>query len=288
MSSRPRTEVSTDGARIAAVLGDPVEHSLSPVLHHAAFTALGLDGWDYRKLRCTGEELPELVEGCGPEWIGFSVTMPGKHAALAHADSLTGRAYAVGAANTLLRKDHGWHADCTDVSGITGALRAAAGFEEGHTGVVLGAGGTAAAAVVAFAELGFDEASIVVREPARAEQTVAAAERAGLDVRVLRWDETDFAELAGGADALVSTVPSKAVAPIAAELAKAHSLLDVIYDPWPTPLGESKRRLATGLDMLLHQAFEQVEQFTGEAAPKRAMRDALRSATGEVLELPLL
>ncbi len=279
--------MSTEPARIAGVLGDPIEHSLSPVLHNAAFTALGLDDWEYRRIRCGEAELPGLVDSSGPEWVGFSVTMPGKRAALRHASSLTGRAHAVGAANTLLRKKDGWHADCTDVSGVSGALRAAAGFTEGGRGVVLGAGGTAAASVVAFAELGFTEATLVVRDPDRAGETVAAAERAGLDVLVQTWAETDFGALAAKADALVSTVPSAAVEPIAEELAQAHALLDVIYDPWPTPLARVAPRLATGLDMLLHQAFEQAELFTGQAAPREAMRDALRAAIGGTLELPL-
>jgi shikimate dehydrogenase len=86
-------------------------------------------------------------------------------------------------------------------------------------------------------------------------------------------------------------VPPAAVARHAAELAGAPCVLDVIYHPWPTPLAEAVTarggRIATGLDMLLHQAFGQVEQFTGLVAPREAMRDALRAATENVLPLPL-
>ena len=116
MSSEPRK---------AAVLGKPVAHSLSPVLHGAAFAALGLTGWTYERIEASAEELPGLVRAAGPEWAGFSVTMPGKRAALDHADEVTSRAAAVGAANTLVRTATGWLADCTDVDGVTGALRAA-------------------------------------------------------------------------------------------------------------------------------------------------------------------
>ncbi|MFJ9778526.1 shikimate dehydrogenase [Amycolatopsis sp. NPDC101161] len=274
------------------MLGRPVAHSLSPVLHGAAFAALGLTGWTYERIETGADELPGLVDGLGPEWAGLSVTMPGKRAALDHADEVTPRAAAVGAANTLVRTAKGWLADCTDVDGVTGALRAAGGYEPSpsDTAVVLGAGGTAAAAVVGLAALGVRKVRLVVREPARAGETLDAAKRASLDVDVLRWSETDFADL-GTATVLVNTVPPDAVRPHVAELAGVAHVLDVIYHPWPTPLAEAVAarggRLATGLDMLLHQAFGQAEHFTGQPAPRAAMRDALREATGNLLPLPI-
>lgn len=151
------------------MLGKPVAHSLSPVLHGAAFAALGLTGWTYERIETAADELPALVEGLGPEWAGLSVTMPGKRAALDHADEVTARAAAVGAANTLVRTAKGWLADCTDVEGVTGALRAAGGYSPSpsDTAIVLGAGGTAAAAVVGLAALGVRQVRLVVREPAR-------------------------------------------------------------------------------------------------------------------------
>ncbi|GAB3501780.1 shikimate dehydrogenase [Amycolatopsis cihanbeyliensis] len=280
------------GARRAAVLGKPVRHSLSPVLHEAAYRTLGLAGWSYQRIEVDAEGLPALVSGLGGEWVGLSVTMPGKRAALELATEATPRANAVGAANTLVRRDGGWLADCTDIEGVTGALRAAGGYLPSgeRAGVVLGAGGTAAAAVVAFAELGLPGVRLVVREPARAAETAAAARRAGLAVEVIRWSDADFAELAT-APVVVSTVPAEALAPYRAELAAAPCLLDVIYHPWPTPLADAVAAvggsLATGLDMLLHQAFGQVEQFTGLPAPREAMRDALREATGGIRPLPV-
>ncbi|PXY23662.1 shikimate dehydrogenase [Prauserella coralliicola] len=278
--------------RRAAVLGKPVEHSLSPVLHGAAYAALGLPDWTYERIEADAESLPGLVSGLGPEWAGLSVTMPGKRAALDLATEATPRATAVGAANTLVHlPSGGWRADCTDVDGVVGALRAAGGYTEGRTAMVLGAGGTAAAAVAGFAALGLELVRLVVREPARAEESAAAAKRAGLAVEVLRWSDVDFAAVTGDTDVLVNTVPPDAVAPHLAELAAVGCVLDVIYHPWPTPLAEAVAarggRVATGLDMLLHQAFGQVEQFTGQAAPKTAMRDALHEATGGILPLPL-
>jgi shikimate dehydrogenase len=283
------------GPRRAAVVGSPVGHSLSPVLHRAAFVALDLAAWSYERIECDAERLPRLVAGLGPDWAGLSVTMPDKRAALELAESATARARAVGAANTLVPVPggHGWQADCTDVDGVVGALRSAGGYRPrpGAPGVVLGAGGTAAAALAAFAELGVGEAVLVVREPARAAEALACAERVGVRARAVRWAEADLRGLAGEAAAMVSTVPAEATAGCADDLAAASCLLDVIYHPWPTPVAEAVTRrggrLATGLDMLLHQAFGQVEQFTGLPAPREAMRDALRTATHGVLPLPL-
>lgn len=277
-----------------------MSHSLSPVLHNAAYEALGLDGWSYERVECDAEALPGLVSGLGPEWAGLSVTMPGKRAALAFATQVTTRAGIVGAANTLVpvagpgrspESSRGWRADCTDVDGVVGALRAAGGFTGGSRGVLLGAGGTATAALVAFADLGIERVDLVVRDPARAAEAVACAERVGVALTAVAWAEADFGALAAGADVLVSTVPPAATAPVAAWLAQAPCLLDVIYHPWPTPLGlaveAQGRTLATGLDMLLHQAFGQVEQFTGLPAPRAQMREALREVTDKVLPLPV-
>jgi len=266
--------------RKAAVIGSPITHSLSPVLHNAAYAALGLD-WEYTRLECAESEVAALVSSLGPEWVGLSCTMPTKRAALAFASSVTPRASAVGAANTLVRTDSGWHADCTDVDGVVGALREK-GFTGGSHGVVLGAGGTATAALAGFAELGISSVSLVVRDPARASEAVSTAARVGISVEVLALSSVDLGALAASADVLVSTVPAEATVPLAAALARAPYVLDVIYHPWPTPVAtaveQAGTRLATGLDMLLHQAFGQVEQFTGRAAPREVMRSALASA----------
>lgn len=278
-------------ARRAAVLGRPVDHSLSPVLHGAAYRALDLPAWTYERIDMDEAGLAAFVDGLGPEWAGLSVTMPGKRAALTYATDVTPRARAVGAANTLVPAGTGWRADCTDVDGVLGALRYAAGFTGGDRAVVLGAGGTAAAVVVAAAELDITSVALVVREPARAAETTEAARRVGLDVEVLRWSESDVAALAADADLLVSTVPSEVLTADLESLAGVPRVLDVIYHPWPTALAEAVTarggRIATGLDMLLHQAFGQVEQFTGHDAPREAMRDALREATGGDVPLPL-
>ncbi|WP_424188441.1 shikimate dehydrogenase [Actinokineospora sp. G85] len=283
----------TESPRRAAVLGSPVEHSLSPVLHGAAYQALGLD-WTYERVECTEDELPRLVGGLGQEWVGLSVTMPGKRAALRFAEFATERAAAVGAANTLVHRPDGtWLADCTDVDGVTGALLVAGAYQPsgGNSALVLGAGGTACAALAAFAALGVSSATVVVRDPARAAEAEDCADRLSLPITVVEWSKADFADLATAAAVLVTTAPSAAIAPIADALSRAQHVLDVVYHPWPTPLAQAVEsrggHLATGLDMLLHQAFGQVEHFTGQSAPRVPMRDALQAAIPDQVPLPL-
>ena len=255
--------------RRAAVLGSPIAHSRSPQLHLAAYRALGLTDWTYERIECTAERLPSLVAGFGPEWVGVSVTMPGKFAALRFADERTARAELVGSANTLVRTATGWRADNTDVDGVAGALGPVAG-----SAAVIGSGGTAPAAVVALAGLGVTELSIVARSQDKSAPLVALGER--LDVAT-RW--VGLGTRLPGLAAAVSTIPADAAAAHAPSIVGVPLLLDAIYDPWPTPLALAVEagggRVVGGLQMLLHQAFAQVEQFTGCPAPREVMRAAL-------------
>ncbi len=266
--------MSTRGPRKAAVLGSPIAHSRSPQLHLAAYRALGLDDWTYERIECTAEQLPALVGGFGPEWIGVSVTMPGKFAALQFADERTARAELVGSANTLVRVPTGWRADNTDVDGVTGALGQASG-----NAMVLGAGGTAPAVVVGLATLGVRRITIVARNGTRAAPFVELAKASGVDADWCAIDGPDLAASVAEVDVMVNTVPADAVEPYVPILAPTPVLLDAIYDPWPTPLAAAVEvtggRVISGLQMLLNQAFAQVEQFTGQPAPKEAMRAAL-------------
>ncbi|MBC2644034.1 MULTISPECIES: shikimate dehydrogenase [unclassified Rhodococcus (in: high G+C Gram-positive bacteria)] len=267
-------------ARKAAVLGSPIAHSRSPQLHLAAYRALGLTEWTYDRIECDGERLPGLVSGLGPEWVGLSVTMPGKIAALAFASERTERAVAIGSANTLVRIDGGWRADCTDVDGVSGALTAGGvGTIAGAEAVVVGAGGTARPALVALADMGVKSVTVVARDAGRAAGALGCAESVGLDVRLLAFDSPELGARCAEAAALVSTVPAAAVAGYADVLGRAPFVLDAIYDPWPTPLAAAVEAaggtVVGGLSMLLHQAFGQVEQFTGRPAPREAMAAAL-------------
>jgi shikimate dehydrogenase len=266
----------------AAVLGHPVGHSLSPLLHNAAHRALGLADWTYEAIDCAESDLPALLAGSGAEWAGFSVTMPLKRAALAQADLIAPGAREVGAANTLIRTADGWCADNTDVDGIVRALQEA-GAPIGPA-VLLGAGGAAQAAVVALARLGVRECRVLVRDAARAAEVTETGVRAGVTVQVAGWD----AAAVGAGDLVLSAVPAHAADEWAERLtAPVGAVLDMVYAPWPTVLAERAGALGAvvvgGRSMLLHQAARQVELMTGHDAPLAAMRtafDADRPASG--------
>lgn len=272
------TAPAEPGPRKAAVLGSPIAHSRSPQLHLAAYRALGLRGWTYDRIECDAERLPALVAGFGPEWVGVSVTMPGKFAALAFADERTPRAERIGSANTLVRTETGWLADNTDVDGVSGAL-GSAGDISGGEAIVLGSGGTAPAAVVALAELGVSRITVAARNPDNAARVVALANDVGVPARHCTLDEAGLSKAAAAASVMVSTLPADVAAAFAPVLAGVPVLLDAIYDPWPTPLAAAVTAtggtVISGLQMLLHQAFTQVELFTGRPAPCAAMTCAI-------------
>ncbi|MET3806449.1 shikimate dehydrogenase [Nakamurella sp. UYEF19] len=272
----------------AAVLGSPVSHSLSPALHTAGFAAAGLRGWTYERIECDGEHLPELVRASGPEWAGYSVTMPGKGAAAALADVASDRVAVLGVANTLFRGPSGWHAENTDVDGVLGALRSAGVIP--HRVLVLGGGGTARSVVAALAELGVDSLVLAGRQPSSTADCVELAGRLGLAARTSDLSTDQIASCSAEVDLVVSTLPVGAADHLAGTLAGVPTLLDVLYHPWPTPLaaaGHAGRVTVTGLDMLLHQAFRQFELFTGQPAPMAAMRSGLLRATGARIPLAL-
>lgn len=256
------------------MLGSPIAHSKSPQLHLAAYRALGLDDWTYDRIECTAEQLPGVVGGFGPEWVGVSVTMPGKFAALRFADERTARAEQVGSANTLVRTARGWRADNTDIDGVAGALGQASG-----RALVAGSGGTAPAAVVGLATLGVTGITVVARNPDKAARLVDLGARLGVATTYCGLDDDALTDAVAGAQVLVSTLPADVAARYAEAFAAVPVLLDAIYNPWPTPLAAAVQaaggRVISGLQMLLHQAFAQVEQFTGMPAPREAMTCAL-------------
>lgn len=263
-------------SRRAAVLGSPITHSLSPVLHNAGYAAAGLAGWSYGRIECTESELARIVGQAGVEYRGFSVTMPAKFAALHFADEASERARFIGSANTLVRTDEGWCADNTDCEGILTALAELMRDAPIENAVLIGAGGTARPALWALKHCGVQRVHVLNRTDRRAE---IAALAEGIELRFTDFD-TDLAAVTMAADVVVSTVPSQAIAPYVSELAHAP-VLDVIYDPWPTPLAvhaaSHGHPAVGGLAVLAGQSYSQFEQFTGVAAPREAMRAALEA-----------
>ncbi|GEL21897.1 shikimate 5-dehydrogenase [Pseudonocardia sulfidoxydans NBRC 16205] len=271
-------------ARRAAVLGSPVAHSLSPVLHRAAYDALGLAGWEYGRRECDEAGLPGFVDGLDGSWAGLSLTMPLKRVAIDVADRVSELAAATGAANTLVFTRDGRSADNTDVAGIVEALREA-GVVTARDAVVLGAGGTARAALAALRELGDPAPRVLVRDTRRAAALREAAERLGVtpDVRADLADPADAARALAGAGVVISTLPHGAAdALVGTGWSASTAVLDAVYAGWPTPFAASAAdagcRVVSGLSMLLHQAVEQVTLMTGRAGPVEPMRAALQGA----------
>ncbi len=264
--------------RRAGVLGKPVGHSLSPVLHNAGYAAAGLEGWSYDATECGEAELADLVAGLGPQWAGLSLTMPLKEAALEVASTVSPLAAAVGAANTLVRREDGWHAENTDVPGMVAALRAA-GVRQPKSLAVLGAGGTARAALGAAAELGVRRVVLFARRPEAIEELNPVAEALKVSLSGMSWNG---AARCGLHDVVISTVPKGIADGLRVQWRPQTVLFDVVYDPWPTPLAEAAENagchIVSGLDLLLEQALGQFELFTGVPAPREAMREALFAA----------
>ncbi|KUM83804.1 MULTISPECIES: shikimate dehydrogenase [Streptomyces] len=264
-------------ARRAAVLGKPIAHSLSPVLHRAAYEELGLTGWSYDRFEVDEAALPGFVERLGPEWAGLSLTMPLKRAVIPLLDGISDTAASVEAVNTVVFTEDGRRlGDNTDIPGMVAALRER-GIEQVDSAAILGAGATASSALAALARICTGEVVAYVRSEARAAEMRQWGERLDVEVRTADW--ADAAEAlraplviattpAGATDALAHAVPERPAA-----------LFDVLYDPWPTELAARWSMIGgavvSGLDLLVHQAVLQVEQMTGRTpAPVDAMRKA--------------
>jgi shikimate dehydrogenase len=248
---------------------------LSPVLHRAAYQAVGLD-WSYDAVEVDSATLAGFLDGLDETWRGLSLTMPLKRVAVPLLDELTDRAGQAQAANTVILADGRRIGHNTD---ITGAVRAIKERYDGplESAIILGGGATASSALLALADLGCRHVTLVVRNEARARETVEAAGRhpgpPQVDVRL-------FGAPSRPADILVSTIPADAQSREVVALADGVPVVfDVVYDPWPTPLAafalREGRTLVAGLDLLVHQAVLQFNLMTGsDEMPFDAMRSA--------------
>ncbi|MDJ0345266.1 shikimate dehydrogenase [Streptomyces sp. H10-C2] len=277
----------------AGVLGSPISHSLSPVLHRAAYAALGLTGWRYDPFEVDEAALPGFLAGLRAggagespgEWAGLSLTMPLKRAVIPLLDAISDHAASVEAVNTVVFTEDGrLTGDNTDIPGIAAALREH-GVTTVESAVVLGAGATAASALAALARICTGEVTAYVRSAARAAEMREWGERLGVRVRTEDWGD---AAKAFEAPLVIATTPAGATDSLAAYVPeRPGALFDVLYHPWPTALAAawSARggEVVGGLDLLVHQAVLQVERMTGRApAPLAAMRAAGEAALGGV------
>ncbi|CAL9390472.1 Shikimate dehydrogenase (NADP(+)) [Streptomyces sp. enrichment culture] len=263
--------------RRAAVLGSPVAHSLSPVLHRAAYDELGLTGWSYDRFEVDEAALPGFLDELGPEWAGLSLTMPLKRAVIPLLDEVSETAASVEAVNTVVFTEDGRRTgDNTDIPGIVAALRER-GIEQTESAAILGAGATASSALAALARICTGEIVVHVRSGARAAEMREWGKRLDVDVRIADWAD---AEQALTAPLVIATTPAGATDALASAVPeRPATLFDVLYDPWPTALAARWSAhggaVVSGLDLLVHQAVLQVELMTGRSpAPLTAMRTA--------------
>lgn len=265
--------------RRAAVLGHPISHSMSPVLHRTAYLALGLP-WSYDSIDMREADLPEFISGLDDSWAGLSLTMPLKRCVLPLLDDIDPVAERIQSVNTVVFSDGAKLGFNTDVAGIGTALKEAGAGEFPGDVVIFGAGATAASALAAIVELRPRRVRICARRFSASEELESLASRLGLNAQAWPWARTSETLTS---EIVISTLPGDAGAQFAADVpARAGLLLDTTYGPWPTSLASawlaSGGTVAPGYRMLLWQAAVQVELMTGRQAPVTEMWGALREA----------
>lgn len=267
----------------AAVLGSPIAHSLSPVLHHAAYAELGLP-WTYESHDVDETSLPQFLAGLDDAWAGLSLTMPLKRAVLPLLDWASPTVRAIEAANTVVLSRGRRLGANTDVPGMSAAFteRGITAAPSG-TVVVLGGGATATSALAALHALGVDSPVVVVRRPHAVDLLRAVERRLGQTIEVRPW--ADAGALLAAASLVVSTVPGGVADPLAPGLRTGDPrrwLLDVAYDPWPSALALAWERtggqVIGGLDLLVHQAVLQVALMTGRDAEAGRLAPVMQAA----------
>ncbi|MCU1583620.1 MAG: shikimate dehydrogenase [Microbacteriaceae bacterium] len=258
-----------------AVLGSPIAHSQSPALHRAAYGVLGLD-WEYEPIEMAADGLTDFIASRTPDWRGLSLTMPLKRDVMPLLDAVDNYATLTGVANTVLFASDAEHRTLrgfnTDVVGITNSFLFA-GVRSVSIARILGAGATAASALVSLAQLGARRVVVSGRSPGNILRLIEIGEVLGVDVQ-----GADPHGIEDGIvpDVVVSTLPGGAEHKyrFSAKMRSSAALLDVAYDPWPSPLAadwlEAGGTVVPGIEMLVNQALVQVRIFVG-GDPLRAL-----------------
>jgi shikimate dehydrogenase len=257
----------------AAVLGNPVSHSLSPVLHNSAYRSLGLDH-TYSAIEVTESNFQSFISSLDEEWLGVSLTMPLKEAAFQVATTIDALASQTGAINTLVF-DSGISGFNTDVAGIVDALTEK-GISSAHLGTLFGSGATARSALAAMSQLGITQVHCVARNELDVAVLIDLGKQIGIEVAHSQVNDSQWLE----SDVVINTTPVGVLDEIAKDVWQPKGiLLDVVYHPWPTQFAASwlvcGGEVTSGLSMLLHQAGHQVTLLTNEAAPIDDMRAGL-------------
>ena len=264
----------------AGVIGSPISHSLSPVIHRAAWEDLGIEGWEYRRIEQDEASLPEFISGLDESFRGLSVTMPCKQAIIPLLDAIDPLATGVGAVNTVVPSSGVLAGFNTDVTGIASAIRRACSQADR----ALPTRATASSALAALGELGIVTSTVAARRFGGPGSVVAASTRLGVSIEQVLWSDRDAVLRAvSGADLVISTLPAGVADPLAEEMTVREDqvLLDVVYSPRETALRSAFERnggiVAEGTDMLIYQAAAQVQLMTGRSPKTEVMRDALEA-----------
>jgi len=270
----------------AAVIGSPIQHSLSPFLHQAAYRDLGLN-IDYRRIEITKETIGSFLASWPEGLVGLSVTMPLKQVIIPLLSQVDGLAKAVGAVNTVVPFPGGITAGFnTDVYGLVTAIKETKGREfSPERAVIVGSGATASWALAALGELQAGQINLLARRVSGAGNAVQAATRLGIDPGYMPLAAGEKArETLQAADLIISTVPRAVLDDFYQTISfnPEQTVLDIVYDPWPSELVKQASRsgatIISGKVMLLHQALMQVKLFTSRTPNLEAMRTALKEA----------
>lgn len=260
--------------KLLAVLGDPVGHSLSPVLQNAAIRKLGLD-WRYMALPVSAAALPAALDGLHVLGvIGLNITIPHKQAVMPLLQAVTPLAQRIGAVNTLLRRPHGWAGDNTDMAGFMAPLQRQGVDLNNKTALVLGGGGSARAVVAGCGALGCGRILVAGRDPQRLQRFLADAQCLANRLEGVPWSGLD--DVLASVELVVNTTPvgmSPAIAacpldPGQLERLSSHAwVYDIIYTPRPTALLRQARARGCptidGLAMLVGQGAAALRLWSG-------------------------
>lgn len=265
-----------------AVLGSPIAHSLSPLIHTHAYEVLGIaDDWHYGRHEVDEAGLAGFIAGCGPAWVGLSCTAPLKEVLLGLGEP-SDRARLLGSGNTFLFGDGSPRVENTDVTGLVGAF-ARAGVTSASTALLLGNGATARSALYALAEMGVRSVLVLARSEDRARSSLAAlADSLGVELAYGPWGYVPDAE---ASDVLVSTVSTPLAPDVAAGLARmVGACFDATYNHYPTELDRAARARGivqlSGIDLLVGQALDQIRLMTGLSCPAEPLLDVAYAALG--------